>query len=155
MVKAHIVLVSAVLGVVAALTASLFFSSYSQTGYARLADYAIRLEENLTALEAQNARLLARADLYRRNRDAVAVEARALGYVRPNESVIRITDRKTRRISQSPGTILNRPVESQSRRYITRVVALIVFLLSLVVQLLSAGAKQSDPHDSRMRRASR
>jgi cell division protein FtsB len=134
--------------VAAALVTALLVSHYAPAGYDKLEAYASRLEANIAELETKRAELVAQAELYQSNRDAVIVEARELGYVAENQRVIRL-DAPTRDRLQSPGTLLQGRPLPESRRGVTRVVTAVVFVLSLLMQF--AGAHDS----SEMRRASR
>ncbi|MFW5716756.1 MAG: hypothetical protein ACOC0E_04845 [Spirochaetota bacterium] len=135
------------------LSGLLLLSEYSGQAYDRLADHADRLEENVRDLRERHRTLVARAELYRRSSDAVAVEARRLQYYEPGQQVVRVTTDAGRIIRQSPGAILRRPAERQDQRVYARIAAVVAFLLALLVQLMVTVPETRGPHE--MRRASR
>lgn len=150
------VFTSLLAAVVAALMTNLLVSDYAPQGYGQLERYADRLQVNIAELEATRDGLVAEAELYQRNREAVAVEARTLGYVAPDQRVIRV-DAPLRDRRQSPGSLLSAPSQRRDRRPITRAIAVAVFLIATALQLL---ASQRPPaakryRSSEMRRASR
>jgi cell division protein FtsB len=135
------------------LAGMLLFSTYNAQAYDELLAHAERLERNVEQLRATQRELVAKAELYRRSSDAVAVEARRLQYYGPDQEVVRLTDREARSETRSPGTIVRRPSEPPDRRSYIRLGAVIAFVLALLAQLLADPASPRRSHE--MRRASR
>jgi hypothetical protein len=132
---------------------TLLFSRYNEEAYDRLASHAVRLEQNVEDLRVLHARLVATAELYRRSRDAVALDARRLQYYEPGQAVIRPTDASSAGVSQSPGTVVRRPRPSGDKRPYIRAAAIVAFVLSLILQVLAEPSRSRTTQT--MRRASR
>ncbi|MFP4551013.1 MAG: FtsB family cell division protein, partial [Spirochaetales bacterium] len=132
--KVTLVFTSLLTAIVGALIASLFLAHYGPRGYEQLQEHATLLHANIARLEASRAELIATAELYQRNRDAVIVEARTLGYVAPGQQVIRL-DTPSRDKRQSPGSLLPPPPRAADRRSIIRAIALAVFGIATALQL--------------------
>jgi hypothetical protein len=150
--RASYVALALLAGSVVYLAGALVASPYRSESFQALEAHLARLESNIEDLQTHHNELVARAELYRRSPDAVTVEARRLQYYLAGQSVVRIGNAASGRVTESPGTILQRPARSPDRRDFVRVAALIAFLLTLLLQLvLEARALR----DQEMRRASR
>ena len=135
------------------LAGMLAFSTYSQSAFDRLSAHAERLEKNVGELRDLNRRLVARADLYRRNSDAVAVEARRLQYYEPGQGVIRLAGEHARVTVTSPGAIVRRPPEGRDHARYVRIAALVSFVLTFLGLLVADSGERRPAQE--MRRASR
>ncbi len=143
------VLVSSTIYLIGALIAS----PYGPTSFRMLEAHVERLEVNVRDLRRLQKELVARAELYRRNADAVTVEARRLQYYEAGQEVIRIADSSPRNRSISPGTIVRSPPAQPDRRGPVRIAALITFVTALILQVALSRRPSRVRHE--IRRASR
>ena len=77
------------LSTVAFCVLQILFGPTGFTETSRLKDYRTRLETRLSALEADNVRLVGRYEALRTSTDAVRLEARSLGYFRVGETPVK------------------------------------------------------------------
>lgn len=135
------------------LIGALIASPYGPTSYRRLEAHVERLESNVRDLRRLQKELIARAELYRRNADAVAVEARRLQYYEPGEEVIRISESSRLSSSISPGAIVRTPPREADRRAPLRIATIATFVIAMGVQIAFSRPPARSSH--RIRRASR
>lgn len=131
----------------------LAFSSYNPRAYDDLETHVERLERNVAELRTLNRTLVARAELYRRSSDAVAVQARRLQYYSPGQEVIRLRNPDGSASAESPGAIVRRPPASSDYRAYVRVAAAVAFFLTIAASLVMEAGGGRSAHV--MRRASR
>lgn len=138
------------------LAGGLFVSRYAGEAYDSLAAHVDRLERNVAELRDRRDRLVAQAETLRRSPDAVALEARRLGYYRPGEVVIRIEGSEAPSAAQSPGVFVRNPPSAPDRGAILRAASALAFVVTLIVRMLSPSAAGAAPvHGYEIRRASR
>ena len=138
------------------LAGGLFVSGYSGEAYDSLAAHVDRLEQNVVDLRDRRDRLVAQAETLRRSPDAVALEARRLGYYRPGEVVVRIEGVELPSTAQSPGVVVRNPPSAPDLRAFLRAASALAFVVTLIVQLLAPSAGTAAPVGGyEIRRASR
>lgn len=130
------IFVAASVSVAVYLLLNLFFGEHGVFAYRELTAYQARLESNVEEMEETRNKLAERAGKLRSSAEAVALEAREIGYYRDDERPVHVEGFTPWQPGTEAGTLLKEPEPQPNRQPLFRVVALSSGLIAFFLLLL-------------------
>lgn len=136
------------------LSLELVFGSYGFLAYHALEDYVERAEERYSTLTETHEELQRQIHLLTTDTATIRLEARDIGFIAPNESVVRIDGHTPRpRHIYMPGATPPPIPETRDNRALFRAIALAITLVALLVEILRSTADTPQTETRRRKRA--
>jgi cell division protein FtsB len=150
MMKASSVLSITLLGLATYLLLELVFGSYGFLALAAMNEYADEAETELSALRARTEELQLHVELLQTDRETIRLEARDIGFIRPDETVVRLEGHEPRpRHRYMPGTTPPAIPATRDNRPLFRALSLAIVLVAALVGTLRSTARDSTSQQHR------
>jgi len=149
MMKASSVLSITLLGLSTYLLLELVFGSYGFLALAAMTEYADEAAADLAELRTRTEELQLQVELLQTDRETIRLEARDIGFIRPDETVVRLEGHEPRpRHRYMPGSTPPAIPVTRDNRPLFRALALAVVLLASLVETLRNTAHVAWPDSS-------
>ena len=150
MMKASSVLSITLLGLSTYLLLELVFGSYGFLAQNAMSEYADEAETKLVDLRTQTEELQLHVALLQTDRETIRIEARDIGFIRPDETVVRLDGHEPRpRHRYMPGSTPPAIPVTRDNRPLFRALALAVVLVSFLIGTLRNTAQISSTRQNR------
>jgi cell division protein FtsB len=150
MMKASSVLSITLLGLATYLLLELVFGSYGFLALNAMNEYADEADAELDTLRARTAELRLHVELLQTDRETIRLEARDIGFIRPEETVVRLEGHEPRpRHRYMPGTTPPPIPVTRDNRPLFRALSLAVALVAALVGTLRNTARISTAGQNR------
>jgi cell division protein FtsB len=132
-----------VTGLATYLLLTMLFGEYGVFNYRELRSYRSRLEAHVAMLQARKERLEREELLLRENGERIRIEAHSLGYVRPEERLLRIDGSETgEQRTWVAGSIIRPAAPLPDHSGSIRAISICAALLSLILVLTRSPAEK-------------